>query len=93
MPKRAKLTGVERLFENAPAPSATESQQPQDTATAPQASPASKTERWDDRYHRRTFHCADANWAALEAFCQRTGMSRAAAINAALEEFLASHKN
>jgi hypothetical protein len=84
MPKRAKLTGVERLFENAPASSATK---PQDTA-AVQPAPALKPERWDDRYHRRTFHCADANWAALEAFCRLAGMSRAAAINAALEVFL-----
>lgn len=88
MPKRAKLTGVDRLFENAPASTATE---PQDTAIV-QSSPALKPERWDDRYHRRTFHCADDNWEALEAWCKRTGMSRSAAINAALEAFLESHE-
>ena len=90
MSKRAKLTGVDRLFENAPAPSATASQPPQTTATPPQVPPPSKSERWDDRHHRRTFHCADDNWEALEAWCKRTGMSRSAAINAALEAFLSS---
>ena len=90
MPKRAKLTGVDRLFENAPASTATE---PQDTASAANAPTPAAKQRWDDRYHRRTFHCADDNWEALEAWCKRTGTSRSAALNAALEEFLALHKD
>ncbi|NMP24847.1 hypothetical protein [Sulfobacillus harzensis] len=89
MPKRAKLTGVDRLFENAPAPFATK---PQDTVKASGSSAPKAGQRWDDRYHRRTFYCEDENWAALQAWCKQTGTSHSAALNAALKAFLNSHE-
>lgn len=88
MPKRAKLTGVDRLFENAPALSATA---PQDTAKAPVSSEIAQ--RWDDHYHRRTFYCEDENWAALQAWCKQTGTSHSGALNAAIDLFWAAQKD
>ena len=90
MPKRAKLTGVDRLFENAPVPVANE---PQDTAKAPVSAVSKDGQRWDDHYHRRTFYCEDENWAALQAWCKRTGTSHSAALNAAIALFLAAQKD
>lgn len=83
MPKRAKLTGVDRLFQGS-----------ESVATAPPTSDAGQPEatRWEERFHRRTFYCADDNWAALQAWCQRTGTSHSAALNAAIEAFLGKDK-
>lgn len=87
MPKRAKLTGVDRLFQPTTSPSEPESQEP---AMAQQTPESASKSRWDEHHHRRTFYCEDSNWAALQAWCKRTGTSHSAAINAALEAFLAS---
>lgn len=85
MPKRARLTGVDRLFGNGADVAAAE---PPEIADAQSSSASASKARWDDHHHRRTFYCEDSNWAALQAWCKRTGTSHSAALNAAIEAFL-----
>jgi len=92
--KRPTLTeaGVGKLFRPSvaetptePLPKAVESIQK--TAT----SPPSKAS-WEATHRRRTFHCPNATWERLEAWCRQSGLSRSAAITQALEAFLATHE-
>jgi len=83
--KRPKLTGIERLFEpSALAPAAPPSEEP--AVRGEDRIP--DRNRWEDRYHRRTFYCADQLWEALDHWCQQTRTSHSAALNAAIQTFL-----
>lgn len=84
MPKRPTLRdhGVDQLFSVLPQPDPP----PGTDRDAPGRRPPKP--KWEDTHHRRTFHCPDALWARLEAWCARTQTSRSAAISQALEQFL-----
>lgn len=86
--KRAKLTGVEQLF----AGSLVSDEPEASPASAPPAPAPQRPQRWEDRFHRRTFYCADELWEALEQWCQQTGTSHSAALNTALRDFLAQQE-
>jgi len=92
--KRPTLTeaGVGKLFRptapeapTEPLPKAAESIQK--TATSPPSEAS-----WEATHRRRTFHCPNATWDRLEAWCRRSGLSRSAAITQALETFLAAQE-
>jgi len=93
--KRPTLTeaGVGKLFRpsvaEAPAEPLPPSVEPNSaTATAP---PLEAT-TWEAIHRRRTFHCPNATWNRLEAWCRQSGMSRSAAITQALDAFLATQE-
>ncbi len=82
--------GVDKLFRPSmaevptdPLPKAGESEKTP-AATVPPSS-------WEATHRRRTFHCPNATWDRLEAWCRHSGMSRSAAISAALADFLEHH--
>ena len=92
--KRPTLTeaGVGKLFRPSvpeapaePLPKAVESIQK--TATSPPSDAS-----WEATHRRRTFHCPNATWDRLEAWCRQSGLSRSATITQALEAFLAMHE-
>jgi len=92
--KRPTLTeaGVGKLFRPSvaetstePLPQAVESSQK--TATSPPSEAS-----WEATHRRRTFHCPNATWDQLEAWCRQSGLSRSAAITQALETFLATQE-
>jgi hypothetical protein len=94
--KRPTLTeaGVGKLFRPsvaetpaAPLPNAIEAV-PESATPAPSPSEA----RWEATHRRRTFHCPNATWDRLEAWCRQSGMSRSAAITQALDAFLAAQE-
>lgn len=93
MSKRARVEGLDKLFAppEAVAPPAPPGPQTGPPQPAP-AIPAPSAGRWDATHHRRTFHCPDALWDRLGAWCARTGTSRSAAISRALEAFLAAQE-
>ncbi|MHB1611003.1 MAG: hypothetical protein ACYCOU_02200 [Sulfobacillus sp.] len=75
-------SGIDKLFQPSPPPA------PARPAAAPVTSAAS-TGTWEATHRRRTFHCENAVWERLTAWCHETGTSHSAAIAQALEEFLA----
>ena len=88
-PKRPTLaqSGIEKMFQTTPVPSAV----PPTSATSgtPGApAEASAASSWDATHRRRTFHCDNAVWERLAAWCTETGTSRSAAITQAIEQFL-----
>jgi hypothetical protein len=76
-------SGIDKLFQPSPAPTPA----PARPAAAPVTSAAS-TGTWEATHRRRTFHCDNAVWERLAAWCHETGTSHSAAITQALEEFL-----
>lgn len=92
--KRPTLTeaGVGKLFrpsvaETPTAPLLKAIEAVPDPATLP-----SSESSWEATHRRRTFHCPNATWDRLEAWCRQSGMSRSAAITQALEAFLAAQE-
>ena len=83
-------SGIDKLFRpTGPEPATVPSSPVTNQATEP---PAAATlpprPSWEDTHRRRTFHCPNATWERLEAWCAQTGTSRSAAIVQALEAFL-----
>ena len=88
-PKRPTLaqSGIDKLFEASGTPEALSAA----PATPSPTFPGNTTPRgsWEATHHRRTFHCDNAVWGRLVAWCRETGMSHSATIEQALEAFLA----
>ncbi len=85
-------SGVSKLFR----PSGTEvPAEPLPKAVEPvpdSATPSPSEARWEATHRRRTFHCPNATWERLEAWCRQSGMSRSATITQALEVFFAAQE-
>ncbi len=84
-PKRPTLaqSGIEKMFQTTPVPPTPATS---GTPEAPAEAPAASS--WDATHRRRTFHCDNAVWERLAAWCTETGTSRSAAITQAIEQFL-----
>ncbi len=87
--------GIDKLFHPTPDPQPPADPQ-QSLALRPTASPlatespspAPPRGAWDAAHRRRTFHCDNAVWDRLVAWCQENGVSHSATITQALEAFL-----
>ena len=77
--------GVSNLFQPSPAPPVPS---PQETPRDLPATGSASAGGWEATHRRRTFHCENAVWDRLVAWCAENGVSHSAAITQALEAFL-----
>ena len=91
-PLRLRDHGIDKLFEvptdtAAPAPTPAEGR-PLDVAETSNGTARPSRARWEDTHHRRTFHCPDALWERLQAWCAANGVTHSAGVTHALAALL-----